>query len=264
MSLLATLKQTIDTLRRNPVLFIPVVFIMLLLVPQLTLRSVSPGLANLFALLVSLAFVFLLPFLQGGLTGMANEALDANTSLTTFFQEGKRNYVSLFAVFLGVVALNIIVGLVMLFVGLFTLIANYPGGAGDTSTLTAVLLITLAVIAVVFLLLVMFTQFYTQAIVIDDQQAFESIKRSIALVRSNLVSVVSYSVVVGSLGVLVSFLFGLSVVVTSNTTGPLTRYLTSVTSSTALIAAVIAIGILSGGIYSTLSVAFYRTLCFAE
>ncbi|WP_435349262.1 hypothetical protein [Haloarchaeobius sp. HRN-SO-5] len=260
MSLLAAIEKTGDTLRRNPVLFVPVVFVVLLLVPQLALRPTSPGLANLFALVVSLAFVFLLPFVQGGLTGMANEALDADTSLTTFFEEGKRNYVSLFAVFLGVVTVNVTVGLFVLFVVLIALVANYPGGAAGSSALTPALLVILlgmlVVPALVFLLLVLFTQFYSQAIVIDDLRAFDSIKRSVALVRANLASVGSYSVVVGSLGVLLSFLFGLSVVVTSNATGDLT----SPTSSTALVAAVVGFGTLSGGVYTTLSVAFYRTL----
>lgn len=268
MSLPVALKQTVDALRRNPVLFIPVVFVMLLLVPQLALRSTSPGLANLFALLVSLAFIFLLPFIQGGLTGMANEALNANTSLVTFFEEGKRNYASLFAVFLGIVTLNIIVGFVMLFVGIFVVLVNYPGGApgstGDTGTLIVALLITLAVTALGFLVLIMFTQFYTQAIVIDDQQAFESIKRSIALVRGNLISVVGYSVAVGSLGVLTISLYGLSVMVTPNVTEALSCCPSSLANATVRIAAVFGVGILLGGFYSTLSVAFYRTMDLAQ
>jgi hypothetical protein len=260
VSLSIALPKTFDSLRSNPILFVPIALIMILQVPQVSLRPSHSGLANLFVLIGSPVFVFGLPFLHGSFIGMADEALDADTSLATFFSAGKHNYVSLLIVFLAVLAISLLVGVVMSLVGIFAIFTNYPGGAGETGALTALLLVILGFVGLAYFIFLTMIQFYAQAIVIDDQGARASIEHSIALVRSNLGNVIAYSVAVGVLVGIAGGLFRFSIIVTSWSAGPLGHFAPPLTGSSGVLIAVIINGILFGGFYSMLSVAFYRTL----
>ena len=95
MAVLEALRETPSALLRNPVVLIPVAIIAVLQIPQLVLQSVSPLLSSLVSMGLSLLMIVFIPFLQGGLIGMSTEALDGHTSLETFVDVGKANYVRL-------------------------------------------------------------------------------------------------------------------------------------------------------------------------
>ncbi|WP_224333784.1 hypothetical protein [Haloprofundus halobius] len=261
MSVSVALRETFRGLHRNPILFVPVFVVALLHLAPLALRPTSPGLANLFSLLVSLPFVFVAPFVHGGLVGMSEELLDGDTSLRTFVREGKQNYVSLlvvslcFAVFVGGVVA------VVFSVGLFAVFARYPGGAGDTSALVALLVIVLGVVVLTSLLIVFFVQFYAQAVVVDGRRAVGSVKRSVGVVWSNFGDVVGYSLVVAVLLALSGGVLGVSSVVLSaeSTTSVGVPASTFVGAGGLALVAVV-VSTLVGGLCSVFSVAFYRTL----
>lgn len=261
MAVLIALRRTLDTLQRNPVLFVPVLAIVLLYAPQLVLRSISPGLALLFSLVLSVAYVFVLPFVQGGLVGMADEALDGSTSLATFRSAGGRNYVSLLVVSIVFVVINIITGVFVLFAGFVAIFARYPGGAGDTTALVAFILVVLAIVALGYLLFVFFVQFYAQAIVVDRRGALDALRRSGALVRAHFVSVFGYSIGVGLLGGLVGVVFAISSMIV--TPGAATSFglpQLSLAGVAGISLVVVAIGTLLGSFFGVFSVAFYRTM----
>jgi hypothetical protein len=260
MALLHALRRTPAAIERNPVLFVPILVLALFQVPQLVLQSTSPGLATLLSLVLSGALVLVAPLVPGGLVGMADEALDGDTSLATFVAAGTGNYVSLLAVSLGLVALNVVVGVVASFVGVGVLFARYPGGAGDTTALVALLLAVLALVALAYLLVVFVVQFYVQAIVLDGRGAVGGLRRSAALVRTNLASVAGYSVVVGVLGALVGAAFGgASLVVGASSAGVHVPQL-PVAGVVGVALVAVALAALLGGATTVFSVAFYRTL----
>jgi hypothetical protein len=62
---------------------------------------------------VSVLFVFLLPFFQGGIIGMTDEALLGRTSLGQFFQSGRANYLSIFGAYLLLLGVNVGFGIVV-------------------------------------------------------------------------------------------------------------------------------------------------------
>ena len=258
---LLALRRTSDALRRSPVLFVPMLFLVLLQAPQLASRSISPGLANFSALVLSVVSVLVLPFVQGGLVGMADDCLDGGTSLTTFLEEGRRNYVSLLVVSLVFLAVHLVVGVVMVVAGLVALFARYPGGAGDTGALLAVVLALVVVVALAYVLFVFLVQFYAQAIVLDHGGAVDGFKRSAALVRANLASTLGYSACVGLLGALIGGLFvasSLAVTADSATSFGLPGVSPANVLGVALV--VVAAETLVGGFVAVFSVAFYRTM----
>ncbi|QLG26549.1 hypothetical protein HUG10_02885 [Halorarum halophilum] len=261
MAILVALQRTSDALQRNPVLLVPILALLLFQVPQLVSQSASPGLANFFALVLSVAFVLILPFVQGGLVAMAADALGNGTSLATFVEGGKRNYVSLLVVSLIFVVINIVVSIVVVFAGLVTLFARYPGGAGDTSALVVVVLTVVVVVVLAYLLLLYFIQFYAQAVVLDSQGAIDSLKRSASLVRANLASVFGYSVCVGFLGGLTGGLFGIfSLAIRPETSMSFGLPRVSLAGVLGISLVIVAVETLFAGFMGVFSVAFYRTL----
>lgn len=261
MAVRAALQRSLDALFNSPILFVPVVALLLLQTPQLVAQSVSVGLANFFALIGSIVVLFVLPFVQGGLIGMADDALTGSTSLATFVREGKRNYVSLFVVTVVALLLTLGVGFVLALATLFGLIALYPGGAGDTSVVGVVVLLILGVVTLVYLLCVFFIQFYPQAIVLERTGAITGLKRSVTLVRTNLTSVFGYSICVSVLGGVVSGLFGLYSLVARP--GPvLTVGIPEIPLAGVAVVALIVVSVntLVGGFLAVFSVAFYQAI----
>ncbi|MFB6195779.1 MAG: hypothetical protein ABEI80_06385 [Haloplanus sp.] len=265
MAVLTALRRTPSALRRNPVVFVPVFAVLLFQLPQLILQSIRPLLASVASLLLSLVFVFVTPFFQAGLFGMADEALDGHTSLDTFLADGKSYYVSMLVVYLLLVAINFALSIVAV-LAIVGGVVVYSGGLGGARTAALVGVgVVVAVVALAYLLLVFFTQFYGQAIVVDDLDAIDGLKRSVSVVRANPVSVFGYSVLVGVVGGVVGVAFALLSTIPSPQPSPVAT-LPAVPASLSLPLAVglgVVVALVStlfGGFVAVFSVAFYRTV----
>lgn len=269
MALQTAIRRTPSTLVRNPVLFAPVLALTLLQVPQLLLQSSAPLLASLVSLAASALYLVAVPFVQAGLIGMADEALDGRTSLSTFVAAGTEHFVSVFVVSLILFVVNVVLGAVAFVAGVVGVVSLYPGGAPgtggpNTALLVAVGLVVLAVV-LAYLVVAFLIQFYGQAIVVDDYGAIDSIKHSAGVVRRNVVSVLGYSLLVGA----IAGGFGLVVGLGSATVAPefgagvaADPFAVSLPSLGAVAASAVTVvlGTLFGGFFGTLSVAYYREL----
>ncbi|WP_348612927.1 hypothetical protein [Halobaculum rarum] len=267
MALQTALRRTPSALASNPVLFVPVLVLTLLQVPQLLLQSSAPILASLVSLALSALYLVFVPFVQAGFIGMADEAFDGPTSLATFVAAGKEHFVSVFVVYLIVLAVNIALGVIAFIAGIVGVVSLYPGGAAgtggpNTALLAVVALVVLAAV-LAYLVVAFLIQFYGQAIVIDDYGAIDSVTHSVGVVRRNVVSVLGYTVLVGVLAGAFGLVVGLGSVLTSPSmqaaVDPSAVGLPSL-GTVATSAVLVVLGTLFGGFFGTLSVAYYREL----
>jgi hypothetical protein len=188
MAVLQALQRTPSAIVRAPGLLVPNFILYVLLVPQFALQSSHPFLAMVASLgFVAISFI-LVPFLQGGLLGMADEALHGTSSLRTFVEEGKNNYLSILVAYAVLLVVNGILGAILFAAGFGALLSQMAGILG------IVLLIVVGVTVLAYLLITFFVQFYGQAIVIDNTSALASFKRSYQVVRSNLLATFGYVV----------------------------------------------------------------------
>jgi hypothetical protein len=260
---LNSLRQTPSTLLENPILFVPVVILMAFQVPQLALQSTNPFLSGIVSLGLSSVFIVVMPFFQGGLIGMADEAIDRRTTFQTFIEEGKSNYVSILVAYFGLMAINFLLGMIA-FVGVIF------GGAllfqnGDPQSVTtgglAVVSLIVAIVFLMYLLLLFFAQFYGQAIVLDGRNVVGGFKQSISVVRHHLVSTLGYSLIGAIVGGLAGIIFTAASVILSPQPPAMFALPDPsfpIVVSTALIVAIA--GVLGGGFLTVYSVSFYRAL----
>jgi hypothetical protein len=269
VALQTALRRTPSTLASDPVLFVPVLLLTLLQVPQLLLQSSAPILASLVSLAASALYLVAVPFIQAGLIGMADEALDGRTSLSTFVAAGTEHFVSVFVVYLILLGVNIALGAIAFVAGIVGVVSFFPGGeagAGgpNTALLAAVGLVLLAVV-LAYLVVAFLIQFYGQAIVVDDYDAIDSIRHSAGVVRRNLVSVLGYTLLVGVLAGAFGLVVGLGSALAApqfGASGPVDPFVVSLPSLGAVAASAmtVVLGTLFGGFFGTLSVAYYREL----
>lgn len=215
MAVLQALRQSPGALIRTPALVVPALILFLFQVPQLVLQSTNPLLASVVSLGISLLLLIFVPFFQGGMVGMADEALDSQSSLSAFVDHGKANYVQILIAYLLIMVVNVILGGILFVVGFGALLS----GALELGTVAlATLGIVAAIIALIYLLIAFLIQFYAQAIVLEDYTAIDGLKRSYSVVRSNLLATVGYMVLAITIsGVLALGYGGLSLLTTPET-----------------------------------------------
>jgi len=262
MAVLKALRRTPGALRRSPVLFVPILVLLLFQVPQLVLQSVDPLVAGVVSLGLSLLFVFVMPFFQAGVVGMADEALDGHTSLGRFLDEGRSNYVSVLVAYLLLVAVNFVIGFVVFFVAIFGGFAFFGDVGGGTNL---AVLGTVGVIAgglvLAYLLFVFLIQFYAQAIVIDDFGAVAGIEHSVSVVRQHLVSTLGYTLLATVLGGVAGLVFAVAGLLASpRSAAALPVPELSLAGTVGVAGLVVLLGTLFGGFFAVYSVAFYRAL----
>ncbi|MFD1572233.1 hypothetical protein [Halorubrum laminariae] len=263
MVVLNALRQTPGALRRNPVLFVPILVLSLFQVPQLALQAVNPLLSSIVSLGLSLVLLVVMPFFQGGLIAMADEALDGKTALRTFIDAGKANYVSILVAYLALMAVNFVLGMVAFFVGLVgAVFVLGSGGLASANIATlAVIGLVVAIVVLLYLIVLFFLQFYGQAIVLDDMGAVDGLKHSVSVVRQHIVSTLGYSILVGVLGGVFGSIVGVFSLLLSpeSTTAfhlpPLSLPLLAVVGLLALVVSVV-----FSGFFAVYSVSFYREL----
>ena len=194
MALLRPFRSSLDAVGRNPAIVVVAGLLTLAQLPQFAARALGPTASTAVSTAFSLLYLVGIPYVNGGLFGMADEALDGRTRLATFHASGTAHYVPMFVATLLVVAANFVVfGGLLLVVGLgfvFALAAD-PGTAALVAV-GAVVAILLAYVAVYALV-----QFYGQAIVLEDLGGVDGLRRSISTVRSDLRAVAAYTLAVG-------------------------------------------------------------------
>ena len=262
MAVLKALKRTPGAFWRNPVIVLPMVALMLLQAPTFATEFLDPFVAVVLSIGASVMFVFLLPLFQGGIIGMADEAIDGSTSLGTFMTAGKSNYVSIFGAYLLLIGVNAVFGIAVFVAIFFGIGAAYFGGNGNGGGASLVIVAVIGLIAVFgYLLFNFFVQFYSQAIVLDGHGAIGGLKRSIGVVRQNILGTFGYSLIAAGIGIGVGSVVGVLSVFASPTS------MDTVITETPPLTWLIGIGILGGVLTVVLgaflaiySVAFYRTI----
>lgn len=272
MAVVQALQDAGTALRHNPIVIAVVVVLMLLQLPTQFAQLAGPIASAVLGLIFTVVMIVVAPFLFSGLLGMADEALDSTTSFDTFVDAGKQYYTSMLGAYLLMFGVMVVVGIIASIIS-FVLVATIGMTTGGPSGSTDPLFIGMFLAGTGVFLLVLFVplffvQFYGQAIVLDDQTAIDGIKRSIHLVRRNLVSVAGYSLLVfgaglvfGALGSIPSTL--LSMQMTPVSMGvPLPDVALPVVVALTVVANIF-FGLL-GSLFLVFSVAFYRTLDSTE
>ncbi|WP_144920633.1 DUF7847 domain-containing protein [Halorubrum salsamenti] len=286
MAALQSLRPAASGVVRNPILVLITALYGLFQLPNLLVESTSPVLASVISLVTFGVMILVLPFFQGGLLGMADEAVAGKTRLGTLLAVGKANYVPLLLGYFVLLAVNMVFGFIV-FMGVIIVViggsvAGMDGGTGGgmggagtgvdapalgfDPTLLAVVGIVAVGLVLVYLLVTFFIQFYAHAVVLDDTELVDGFRRSAGLVRSNLLSVFGYTVLLTTGGVLVGVLAAAGSLVfgPQQPAGSPFAEIVSIEPTPAVVAA-IALGYVlltgvAGAFYATYSVAFYRRI----
>ncbi|HKJ57867.1 MAG TPA: hypothetical protein VKA37_01470 [Halobacteriales archaeon] len=265
MVVLAALRSALAGLARNPVLFAVAGVMALFQLPQLAAQALEPLLASALSLVFSLASIVVVPFFQAGFIGMADEAIDGHTRAGRFLAAGREHFVSMLIAYVLLFAVLFVFWIVALVGGFvffaFALGVDGPGLSNPAVVATGVLLA--AAVALVYLGTLFFVQFYGQAIVIDGRSPVDGFRRSVGLVRRNVVPTLGYSVLAGLLGAT----FGGAVAVASLFLSPRQAEvlaLPALSPGAAVAVGVVVVSALVSGFLLTFSVAFYRAIVANE
>jgi len=260
MGALKALQRSPGALARNPVLVIPVLVIGLLQLPQLLLQATNPLLASLVSLVISLVFVLVMPFFQGGIIGMADEALDGRTRLQSFIADGKANYVRMLIAYILLLVIGFVLFIVFFIISFVLSILVLPT-LDFSGFAVGVMGLVFVISYVPMLLLVFFVQFYGQAIVLGDEGSMDGIRRSVSLVRENLLSTFGYSIIGaifgGGIGLVLA---GLSMVASPQSAQFFALPEIAFPTLAAAILVVIVLASIIGSGLAIFSVAFYREI----
>jgi hypothetical protein len=203
MAAIRSLREALGALAGSPVLFLAGLAYGIVVLPQTALQLMGVPLAPTVLQVVTF---FVTPFVLAGLIGMADEALDGDTSLSTLTTVGRERYVPLllgnlvnFAIVVVFGILVVVVVLVAVFtVGLGAIAGESAGGAAGGAALGGSLLLVVGLFALVvllFLLVAFFIQFYPIAIVAGGTGAVDGFRESVSLVRNNLLPALGYSLI---------------------------------------------------------------------
>jgi hypothetical protein len=262
MAALQSLPQAVKAVARNPILvaFVGVVGVVQLL--QLLFQPAQPLLAAAVSLGMTGFFILAVPFFQGGIIGMGEEALSGRTGARRFVSAGRANYLRLLVAYVIVFAVNFVLSIAVTVAAIIGGIGLYASdGAASLAALGTVAVVGLLFV-LAYLLITFFIQFYAHAIVLGETGLVTGFRRSVSLVRRNILSVLGYSLVLlaGSL-LLAAIGGGVSLLLSPQ---PEQTLLSLPDPSLPLLAGATILYILTvallGAFYATYSVAFYRTI----
>ncbi len=205
MTVIQALTQSVDAVRRNPLLIGLSVAFALLQVPAVVAPQLAPLVSVLLSLGASAVAVVVAPLVMGGMIALGAESLDGDARFGTFLQRAREHFLRLFVAYLLVVVVLSMIGIVGSLVGgVLALLVGVSAASAGLST-NATIFGTL-LFAVGFSLLTVvpgfFVQFFGHAVVLDDKSVTESLTRSASLVWQNLSTVFGYFLVVSSVGVI--------------------------------------------------------------
>ncbi|KOX95977.1 DUF7847 domain-containing protein [Halorubrum tropicale] len=273
MPALRAIRPAVGGVARNPVLVAVSALFALAQFPDLIVRpTASPGLAAAVSALTFGVLILVVPFFQGGLLAMADEALDGRTGVATLVAAGRDHYLPLLVAYLALVGVSLAFGflfVVGIVLGVAGSVVGGPAGfvriPAEDVTLVAVLGIIVVGLFGAYLLVTFFLQFYAHAVVVEDAELVAAFRRSVRLVRSNLGAAIPYTVILAAVGAP----FGLLVAAAALTLAPpaidtAPAWLPSVELGTlgtvGVGVGVVAVTGLLGALWTTYSVAFYRAL----
>ncbi len=258
MAVINSLTKVPGLLASNPVLFVPLVVLYILTSIQTFSQSLDPIVGAIIGLVFSGVFLLVTPLFHGGTIGMTNEAAtDRRTSLGSFLAFGKQYYFSVLGAYLGfiaiMIALFIIGGITAAIMAVIYLTVSQSVAVLAVGALLGVLVVG------VYLAISMLLQFYAHAIVIEAYGAVDGLKRSAAVVRQNLLSVVGYFAVLLVGGAVVLGVYAVLLWVS-----PIDFFAEpgAVSLEIALTEALLTVVVLgpAGAVYLVYSVLFYRSL----
>lgn len=261
MTVLHALRTAFGSVRRNPAIVLVAGAVALLQLPSTFAQSLDPLVGGVVSLAASGLLLLLAPFIQGGLIGMAAEALDGETDVGTFLDEGKSNYLQLLGAYVLLFGVNFVLGVVVILPLVFGSVFVFGSGASVSHAVLAVVALIVLLGGLAYVLAMFFLQFYAQAIVLDGQGIVGGFRRSAGLVRRNLASTAGYT----ALAIVVGGLFGIVVGASSIAASPQTLAALDLpslsTGGLALLAVVIvAVTAVSTAVLLTFSVAFYTEI----
>ncbi|RLM70735.1 hypothetical protein DVK05_04810 [Halorubrum sp. Atlit-8R] len=274
MPALRSIRPAVGGVARNPVLVAVSALFALAQFPDLFVRpTASPELSAAVSALTFGVLILVVPFFQGGLLAMADEALDGRTGVATLVTAGRDYYLPLLVAYLALLGVSLAFGF-LLVVGTVLGIAGsvFGGPAGfvrvpaEDVTLVAVLGIIAVGLFGAYLLVTFFLQFYAHAVVIDGAELVAAFRHSVRLVRSDLGAAFLYTALLAAVG----GAFGLLVAAASLTVAPPPAMETApawvptvevgALETLGLGFGVVAVTGLLGALWATYSVAFYRAL----
>lgn len=265
MGALSSLRPAIGGIARNPVLPAIVGLYGLVQLPQLLLQGQNPLVATAVSLFVSVLVLVFIPFFQGGIIGMADEALGGRTSVGTLIAEGKSNYLTLLLSYLLLFGLNLAIGFFVFFGLVLGGVGLFAGGNEPGLAAIAVFGVPGLVVLLAYLLAYFLIQFYAHAIVLSDADLVDGFRRSVHLVRQNLLATFGYTVLVTVGGGFFGALGGVTSVLLSGEEIPIAQF-GDPSPSVLVVAGVVYLlaTAIMGAFYATYSVSFYRDLEAAE
>jgi len=204
------LQTALSTLARAPILFVGGLASALIVLPQTAAQLAGVPLAPT---ALQVLTYFITPLFLAGVLGMAHEALDGDTSLGTLVDRGRDRYVSMLLANIFETAIVFAFGLLFAIVGIVVAITVFGtaaaaegaaaiGGVGVATVLFVV--VVFGLLALAFVVVMFFLQFYPVAVVVEDAGPVDAFTRSYGVVRSNLLSTLGYSVITVVVGFLTS------------------------------------------------------------
>ena len=260
MVVINALRDALSMLRRQPVLFVPMIVFALLQVPQLFLNTLDPMLSLVGSLVVTAVFAFVTPVFYAGTIGMADDAAaDRETSLGRFWSHAKEHYLSMLGAYLLIFAISFGFSFLVSVVGTlaFAAVLGTDPGLGVTVAVGAVG----ALVVLLYLVALFALHFYGHAIVIEDYGVTGALSRSVSVVRHNIVSVLGYGALLTVFGGLIGVVYAVFIVAMAPIETPgeptsMSEFIPLILGSTGIFV----ITALIGTFFVAFSVALYRSL----
>ncbi|WP_410767359.1 hypothetical protein [Haloferax sp. DFSO60] len=256
------LQRVPAALARNPLIIVLFGLFGLVQAIQVLTQQVSPIAGLAISGVMILFYLFGLPFVQGGIIKMADEALDGDTSMASFVAAGKANYLSLLGATLAVFGVVLVLGIVLnivIFAGIMVAATGMQSLAGVGLVAAVGLLLGLAYLAFAFII-----QFYPQEIVLNDAGALNGLKQSALLVREHFVSSLGFLVIAAVAGAIIGLVVGLVSTLLLPMSGfgapGISTAPISVLGMVGYVVLTVAAISLSGSTIAVFSVAFYREI----
>lgn len=194
MGVVSSLSTAVQTLKRNPVLFIAGFVVAFVNAAVAGGQMLSTGPAriawSLGAFVVQLGSLVVVV----GAYGMTAEALRGTTRLSTLVSASKKYFADALAATVLVVIAVVATSVVTMVVGLVGFFAVLLGGSG-TGFSPNLFAVVMGAIYLLGLLPLFFLQFYLPAVVVSDRSPAESLKQSYRLVKGNFVSTLAFDAV---------------------------------------------------------------------
>ncbi|WP_330633047.1 DUF7847 domain-containing protein [Halocatena halophila] len=190
--------ESIDAVRNNPILVAVPILLVLAMIPFGIVAAIGQIIFFIFSFFWMLLNIAFFTYAIGGLLGMCNEALDGSTSLSTFLDEGKANFVDVFVIALVSWVVLFAISVMAQLFGSIALLGTLDSGSSE-SFVTFIMSMILAYWFIVGLYMIFgfIFQFVYAATVVDDSSVGSSFSRSYRVVKNNILSTIGYDIVGG-------------------------------------------------------------------